>query len=55
MELFREDLLLRMGNLIGKVVWVDQTTLATARGRFARVCAEVELHKLLVQMIKVLS
>ncbi|KAI5673827.1 hypothetical protein M9H77_14191 [Catharanthus roseus] len=36
MELFREDLLLRMGNLIGKVVWVDQTTLATARGRFAQ-------------------
>lgn len=34
----------RAGNQIGKSLKVDYTTLLASRGRFARVCVEVDLY-----------
>lgn len=37
-----------MGDTIGKTIKVGDTTRATARGRFARICVEIDLDKPLV-------
>lgn len=34
-----------VGDQLGRTIKVDDTTLATNRGRFARVCIEVDLRK----------
>lgn len=44
-EYYSEAWLRYVGNQIGKTIKVDNTTLATARGRFARVCVEIDLVK----------
>lgn len=44
-EYFNEYWLMRAGNRIGRTVKVDRTTLLAARGKFARVCVEVDLTK----------
>lgn len=46
-EYYTEDWLKRAGDQIGKTIKVDATTRATTRGKFARVCIEVDLTKLL--------
>ncbi|CAN1145344.1 hypothetical protein LINPERHAP2_LOCUS14625 [Linum perenne] len=38
----------RIGNHIGKTVRIDMATTEGARGRFARVCVEVDISKPLV-------
>ena len=35
MEFFQEELLMRIGNRIGRAVKVDETTMAASRGRYA--------------------
>lgn len=40
-----EKWLQRAGNQIGKIIKVDDTTLATTRRKFTRVCVEVDLSK----------
>jgi Domain of unknown function (DUF4283) len=42
-EFFEESVLLKMGNLVGRAVKVDDTTMEVSRGRFARVCVEIDL------------
>ncbi|KAL0297840.1 UNVERIFIED_CONTAM: hypothetical protein Scaly_3081500 [Sesamum calycinum] len=54
-EFFQEELLMRIGNRIGRAVKVDETTMAASRGRYARVCVEVDLTKPLVSMITLLG
>lgn len=39
------DWLHRAGNKLGKTLKVDTATLAASRGRFARVCVEIDLRK----------
>ncbi|KAI5667540.1 hypothetical protein M9H77_17393 [Catharanthus roseus] len=38
-ELFQEELLMQMGNKVGKAVLINQTTLSVTRGRVTRLCA----------------
>ncbi|XP_062021050.1 uncharacterized protein LOC133737531 [Rosa rugosa] len=40
---FKQFTMERIGSMIGKVVKVDQHTLAQARGKFCRVCVEINL------------
>ncbi|KAL0297835.1 UNVERIFIED_CONTAM: hypothetical protein Scaly_3081800 [Sesamum calycinum] len=54
-EFFQEELLMRIGNRIGRAVKVMKTTMAASRGRYARVCVEVDLTKPLVSMITLLG
>lgn len=44
-EYYLEKWLRRAGHRIGKTIRVDDTTRATTRGRFARVCVEIDLMK----------
>lgn len=46
-EYFNENWLVCAGNKIGRTVKVDRTTLSASRCKFARVCVEVDLQKLL--------
>lgn len=41
LELFDEKILLRVAGMVGKPVKVHQTTTATKRGKFARICVEL--------------
>lgn len=44
-EYFNEKWLLRAGNRIGRSVKVDCTSLSVTRGKFARVCVEIDMTK----------
>lgn len=44
-EYYNEDFLLRVGDKIGKSVKVDQQTVMAMRGKYARICIEVDLTK----------
>ena len=42
---FNTEFLAKIGNSIGKTLRIDETTFATARGKFARISVEVDLEK----------
>lgn len=44
-EYYTEKWLERAGNRIARTLKVDKTTLIASRGKFARVCVEVDLTK----------
>ncbi|CAL8167543.1 unnamed protein product [Prunus armeniaca] len=44
-EYFRSDVMEKIGNLIGATVKVDAHTMSQDRGKFARVCVELDLAK----------
>ncbi|GMP38549.1 hypothetical protein CsSME_00009752 [Camellia sinensis var. sinensis] len=44
-EYFQEKVLYEIAKQIGKPLKIDLTTTMATRGRFARVCIEVDLHK----------
>lgn len=44
-EYYNAPALMKLGNLVGRALYVDRTTLSASRGKFARVCAEIELSK----------
>lgn len=50
-EIFHENFLLRMGNLVGRAIRADPTNLSTARGKFSRVCVESNFQKPLVPLV----
>ncbi|CAL9005574.1 unnamed protein product [Prunus brigantina] len=52
-EYFRSDVMEKIGNLIGTTIKVDAHTMSQARGKFARVCVELDLAKPLTLFIKV--
>ncbi|BFG30494.1 hypothetical protein CerSpe_167680 [Prunus speciosa] len=52
-EYFRSDVMEKIGNLIGTTVKVDAHTMSQARGKFARVCVELDLAKPLTPFIEV--
>lgn len=45
MDYFEESFLWKIANKIGRPLRVDLTTVSAVRGRFARVCVEVDLSK----------
>lgn len=44
-EYFDEHVLMKLGNLLGKAVRVDDTTMNVERGKYARLCVEIDLKK----------
>ncbi|OMP00911.1 reverse transcriptase [Corchorus capsularis] len=52
-EYFDERFLLALGNTIGRAIKVDKTTHFAFRGKFARVCVEIDLNKKLVPNVMV--
>lgn len=51
-EYFNPELLMDVRNQVGKAVKVDDLTLQANRGRYARVCVELDLGKKLTPQIK---
>lgn len=45
LENFDDTSLLSMGNAVGRAIKVDQNIVTTGKGRFARVCVELNLNK----------
>lgn len=45
MEYYQEEVLLKLGDKIGKAIKVDTTALIGTRGQFARVCVEFDLNQ----------
>lgn len=45
LELFDETILMRAGGKLGKALKVDKNTMVTLRGRFARICLEIDLRR----------
>lgn len=54
-ELFNEQVLLQIGNKLGKAIRIDKTTLTVTRGKFARVCVQLDLRKSLTPYISPLG
>ena len=52
-EYYEVEVLLQLGNYIGKVLQIDTHTAAETRGRFARLCVQVDIDKPLVTIILV--
>ncbi|XP_040363115.1 uncharacterized protein LOC112167332 [Rosa chinensis] len=52
---FKDYTVAKIGKILGDVVKVDQLTLGQSRGKFARVCIEVDLNKPLCPFVEVES
>ncbi|XVF24797.1 hypothetical protein REPUB_Repub13aG0158600 [Reevesia pubescens] len=52
-EFYDPDILRRIGNQLGVLLRIDATTASSTRGRYARICIQVDLDKPLVQNIKI--
>nr|POE84935.1 uncharacterized protein CFP56_64328 [Quercus suber] len=50
-EFYALCVLKEIGNAIGPVLWIDSNTAAGARGRYARICVQIDLNKPLVRQI----
>lgn len=53
LEIFKEETLLRIGNLLGRALKVDHTSMRVERGKYARICVEINLKKPLGSRIKI--
>ncbi|KAF7844981.1 uncharacterized protein G2W53_001886 [Senna tora] len=53
LEFYNVHCLRRIGGLIGRTIKVDPTTSLTSRGKFARICVEINLKKQLVPQVEV--
>lgn len=54
-EMFKEHILMRMGNKLGRAVRVDTTSVDVIRGNYARICVEVGLQKPLKPTVMILG
>nr|KYP63748.1 hypothetical protein KK1_018330 [Cajanus cajan] len=54
-ELFNDRFLWRVGSKLGTMLKIDKLTSVQTRGRFARICVEIDLKKKLVPHINVLG
>ncbi|OMO53258.1 reverse transcriptase [Corchorus capsularis] len=52
-EFFDVNILKRIGNQIGHLVRIDANTASTSRGKYARLCVEVDLDTPLLHTIKI--
>lgn len=55
MELYNDHFLWRVGSMLGTMLRVDENTSVHSRGRFARLCIEVDLQRELVPSFTVLG
>lgn len=53
LELFQQEVLSDAGNAIGKMVKVDTHTHESSRGKYARICVEIDLTKPLIGEITI--
>ncbi|KAF7824071.1 uncharacterized protein G2W53_022215 [Senna tora] len=53
LEFYNARCLWRIGDLVGRALKIDPTTSLTSRGKFARICVEINLKKQLVQQVEV--
>ncbi|XP_075645458.1 uncharacterized protein LOC142616504 [Castanea sativa] len=51
MELYEAKILKQIGASIGKVLWIDSHTAMEARGRYARLCIQVDINEPLINTI----
>lgn len=51
-EYYNATALMKPGNLVRRALYVDNTTLSATRGKYARVCAEIDLSKPLLAKYK---
>ncbi|XP_057738256.1 uncharacterized protein LOC130955425 [Arachis stenosperma] len=54
-ELYNHHFLWRVGSTIGNMLKIDKTTSIQSRGKFARICVEIDLSKKLVPRISVME
>src|ERR1044072_7451068 len=54
-ELYNQEFLSRVGSKIGKMLKVDQLTSIHSRGKFARICVQIDLKKKFVPTVKVMG
>lgn len=54
-EMFYEEALLDMGNVVGRAVQIECMGTDVVKGRFARVCVEMDLRKPLVPVINIMG
>ena len=52
-EYYDHDMLLKIGKLVRLVPRIDSNTAKGARGRFARLCVQVNLDKLLIKRVHI--
>lgn len=52
-HLFKEFTATKIGKTLGNVVKIDKLTLAQTRGKFARICVEIDLQKPLIPYVEV--
>ena len=52
-EYYHKEALLRIGSGLGPVLRVDVNTVTGTRGRFARICIQLDIKKPLAQTVKV--
>lgn len=52
-EYFHTDIMGKIGNLIGTTVKVDAYTMSQVRGKFVRICVELDLAKPLTPFTEV--
>ena len=50
-EYYDHDMLLKIGKVVGPVLRIDSNTAIGARGRFARLCVQVNLDKPLIKRV----
>lgn len=50
---FKEVTLTKIGNQLGNAVKIDQLAVAQSRGKFGRICVEIDLQKPLLPYIEV--
>lgn len=51
LEFFNDKFLMRVGDKLGKAVKVDGNTIMVSRGKYARVCVEIDLHQPLISTV----
>ncbi|XVF34102.1 hypothetical protein REPUB_Repub18cG0028400 [Reevesia pubescens] len=51
LEYYDNEIINKIGYIIGKTLMIDRTTLVASRGRYARMCMEVDITKPLVPKI----
>lgn len=51
MELYEAEVLKQIGEAMGKVLRIDAHTTLEARGKYARLCIQVDIKKLLINAV----
>ena len=54
-ELYTETFLVRAGAKLGSMLKIDQNTSIHSRGKFARICVEIDLRRKLLAAITILG